>query len=117
MRELGAGPRQGGAGRRWFGGSGADLYVWQDAGGGIVAFELCYGKPRNERALRWRVGAGFDHVRIDDGEPGPHVNSTPIAVADGQADLEALALELEALAAGIEPRIYRFVLGRLRLAH
>ena len=36
--------------RRWFADEDFDLVVWTSAIGAIVAFELCYDKPRIERA-------------------------------------------------------------------
>ncbi len=99
--------------RRWFTCPEADLYTWQDADGRIHGFELCYGKPHGERSLRWGSGAGFRQTGIDDGEARPWKKASPIAVADGIADLAAVALEFERLGAGIDPGVYRFVLTRL----
>jgi hypothetical protein len=99
--------------RRWFACDSTDLFVWQDADGRPLAFELCYDKPHDEHALRFRREAGFVHTRIDDGEASPLKNATPITVPDGQFDLTEIALKFELVAARIDPAVYRFVLGAL----
>lgn len=113
LREVCAPTPDGDLSRRWFTSGDGDLYVWVDQGGAIQAFELCYRKGRDEHALRWRAGAGLDHVRVDDGEPGPRVNATPIAVADGEFDPVAVALAFEALGARLPPPLFRLVLSTL----
>lgn len=114
LREV-AGTRQhkGEEHRRWFSCARADLYIWQNDDHSIRSFELCYAKPGNEHALRWRKSFGFDHSRVDDGEPSPLKNATPIVIPDGRFDADALALEFEEIAATIDPFVYRFVLGKL----
>ena len=80
---------------------------------GLLSFEICYDKPHDEHALRYRSGAGFDHTRIDDGETSPLKNHTPISMPSGQFDLIQIALKFEAIASGIDPQVYRLVLGKL----
>lgn len=113
MREIrGVQQREAGLLRRWFSAPDMDLFVWQEANA-IRAFELCYGKPADERSLRWREREDLQHTRIDDGEATPWHNRSPIAVPDGSPDLARLALTFEARAADIDPRVFRFVLGVL----
>ena len=52
--------------RRWFHDEYFDLFVWQDAGGALARFELCYGAGASERALVWLGGERLFH----DGAPG-----------------------------------------------
>jgi hypothetical protein len=52
--------------RRWFHDEYFDLFVWQDEGGAVERFELCYGLGAAERALVWLGGERFFH----DGGPG-----------------------------------------------
>jgi hypothetical protein len=54
--------------RRWLYDKDFDLYIWHNAAGDIVRFELCYDKPQNERALIWDRKSGYAHVKVDDGE-------------------------------------------------
>ena len=97
--------------RRWYTCASADLYVWESASeSALEAFEFCYAKPRAERSLTWSADQGFRHFRIDDGEPSPLVNSTPVAVASEAVDWNGVALTLERVGANVEPRIYRHFL-------
>jgi len=67
MREiLGVAQEEPQTRRRWFHDEYFDLFVWQDAGGEITSFQLCYGIDSSERALVWRKTGGFFH----DGEQG-----------------------------------------------
>src|SRR5438552_3435669 len=45
--------------RRWFESDYFDLFIWQDAGGAFVRFQLCYDVELNERALLRSVPEGF----------------------------------------------------------
>ena len=107
VRQEAGGPR-----RRWFSCPSADLYVWQDDEG-IAAFEFCWDKPRAERVLRWDREEGALHARIDDGESHALESRSPVFAADGVYDAAAAALAFEAVAAGLEAGLYRFVLARL----
>jgi hypothetical protein len=99
--------------RRWFCCDSTDLYVWENEEGGLRSFELCYDKPNNEHSLRYLPDVGFNHARIDDGETSPLKNEAPIMVSDGAFDLAEIALKFEAVAGGIDPPVYRFVLEKL----
>jgi hypothetical protein len=78
--------------RRWFSSPDLDLIVWLNDEDQLVGFQLCYDKSRAERALTWRLGRGYDHMGVDDGESGPgQYKSTPILVADGFFDRERVA--------------------------
>jgi len=70
--------------RRWFTDEYFDLIVWQAPDADIIAFQLCYNKGTEERALTWRQGSGFIHKGVDDGEgrDGYH-KMTPILIPDG----------------------------------
>ncbi len=84
VREIAAVRQDSAAGRRrWFQDDYFDLFVWQDAAGTPVAFQLCYARGANEGAISWRAGEGFTHARIDTGEHGPLTRRTPILRADG----------------------------------
>ena len=90
--------------RRWFHSPELDLIVWFDEGDKPIGFQLCYDKARNERALTWREGRGYDHSAVDGGERShtgsPGYKSTPILVADGLFRTDRVLTEfLEASAA------------------
>ena len=47
--------------RRWFFSDEQDLLIWFDGDGKPVAFQLSYGKYRDEHAIRWEADRGFTH--------------------------------------------------------
>jgi hypothetical protein len=54
--------------RRWFNDEHFDLFVWYDAGGGILGFQLCFDKDTHaERAITFTEDAGYslDHVAAE----------------------------------------------------
>ena len=102
-----------GAERRWFADEYFDLFVWSDHNG-WSAFELCYDKAGDERALVWRQGQGFSRVRIDQGEDNPSKNNTPIWTKDsGALRLNDIIERFELAAGGLEPALYDFVRVKL----
>lgn len=71
--------------RRWFTSHDLDLIVWENAGGQLSSFQLCYSKGVRSHALTWHANGGFTHRVIDDGETGgPCYKATPILL-DGVA--------------------------------
>lgn len=112
LRESSSQPQPGGGRRQWFSDDAFDLYVWTDGDGGVVRFQLCYGKPRDEHALTWSP-RGTSHHRVDDGEDLPTRNRTPVLVADGEVAWEPLRRRFEAAAAELDPSLRAFVAGRL----
>ncbi|TFG59973.1 MAG: hypothetical protein E4H36_12870 [Spirochaetales bacterium] len=87
--------------RRWFMDDFFDLIVWyNNEGGEIVGFQLCYDKTGNERALTWRKSGSTDHMRVDAGETPFQAKMTPVLVADGIFDS---GLVLEKFLAASEP--------------
>jgi hypothetical protein len=112
LRESSSQPQPGGGKRQWFSGDAFDLYVWTDGDGGVVRFQLCYGKPRDEHALTWSP-KGTSHHRVDDGEDLPTRNRTPILVADGEVAWEPLRRRFEAAAAELDPALRAFVAERI----
>lgn len=99
--------------RRWFFSHDQDLLVWLDSNGTPVAFQLAYGKYRNERALRWKAGTGFTHEVVDDGENSGVVKQA--AVLDGHAYFDAAAVRARfvELSTEVPPEIVAFVCARL----
>ena len=82
--------------RRWFTSDDLDLIVWYAPSGVPETFQLCYDKPRAERALTWRPETGFRHMAVDDGEGVDFKwKGTPILVPDGAFDPERLRRRFE----------------------
>ncbi len=85
LREIGSVRQDSDRGlRRWFQDEYFDLFVWLDAAGVPLAFQLCYDRNRGEGAITWNGIAGFVHDRVDAGEPSPKRVMTPILRTDGQ---------------------------------
>ena len=100
--------------RRWFFSHEQDLLVWFGDESTPVAFQLSYGKYRDERAIRWNAGRGFTHHRVDDGESGPLTSNAPLLVADGEFDAARVLRRFRELAAEVPRDITEFVAARLR---
>jgi hypothetical protein len=100
--------------RRWFTDSYFDLIVWYEQDGAALAgFQLCYDKEREERALTWRRGKGFDHKRIDDGEVTGRMKMTPVLVPDGTFDYSVIAERFRRESEKIDPEIRELVYEKL----
>lgn len=101
--------------RRWFTSDAMDLIVWLGTAGQARGFQLCYGKPLQERALTWLPERGFVHQGVDDGsrQALAHKN-TPLMVADGSADPVLLLKLFEQAAAGVPADIVQLVTTALR---
>ena len=101
--------------RRFFFSHEQDLWVWFGEDGAPVAFQLAYGKYRNEHAIRWKAGRGFVHQKVDDGESaGVLVKQAPILLADGIFDAAAVLERFLELSAEMPWEIADFVAARLR---
>jgi hypothetical protein len=100
--------------RRWFADDYFELIVWFGADGSRWGFQLCYDRGPTERALTWTATAGYSHDRIDDGEPDPTRNRTPILLPDGRFPVEPILRRFEASSAQLEAPLRDFVLDKLR---
>jgi len=100
--------------RRFFFSHEQDLRVWFGEDGALVAFQLAYGKYRDEHAIRWKAGRGFMHQRVDDGENAGLVKQAPILVADGAFDAASVLDRFLELSAEMPTEIVDFVAVRLR---
>ena len=95
--------------RDWFQDDFFDLFVWSEAPGSVVAFQLCYDRLNHERVLAWRRDGGFLHRRIDDGEQTPIKNMSPILVTDGRFEPDALAAEFHARSGSLDRAVRQFI--------
>lgn len=100
--------------RRWFFSNQQDLWVWFGEDGVPVAFQLAYGKYRNERAIRWKSGEGFVHRRVDDGESADVVKQAPLLVPDGAFEAEKVIARFLEISTELPRDIVEFVVARLR---
>lgn len=100
--------------RRCFFSHEQDLWVWFDDGGAPVAFQLCYGKYRDEHAIRWKSGEGFRHERVDDGESAGVRKQSPILLHDGPFFAAGVVAQFLTEADEVPRDIVDFVVARLR---
>jgi hypothetical protein len=97
--------------RRWFFSHEQDLLVWFGEDNKPIAFQLAYGKHREEHALRWKAGLGFAHYVVDAGEYGRQV---PFLLEDGAFDSFAVLETFLELSSEVPKEIVEFVSARLR---
>jgi hypothetical protein len=115
MREIGPVRQDSERGfRRWFQDEYFDVYVWQDAGGKPIAFQLCYERGRTEGAISWSESAGFAHARVDAGSKQARHAMSPILRPDGIPPYFRIYHRLLVAAADWDPALSTFVLDRLR---
>jgi len=95
--------------RHWFQDDYFDLFVWTDAAGKVLAFQLCYDRLRHERVLAWSVERGFIHRRVDDGEQTPVKNMTPIMVTDDRFAAEDIGAEFDIRGSGMDAAVRDFI--------
>jgi hypothetical protein len=100
--------------RRCFFSHRQDLWVWLGDDGAPVAFQLAYGKYRDEHAIRWKAGKGFVHERVDDGESAGVIKQAPILVEDGPFRASSVVDQFLAESSELPRDIADFVLVRLR---
>jgi hypothetical protein len=101
--------------RRWFASDALDLVVWFADDDSIAGFQLCYDKPRSERALTyWVVGDSLTHTAVDDGESdGLAYKATPVLIRDGAPDPERILRSFLAESADVPMEIRSVVIGQL----
>ncbi|MEN8243195.1 MAG: GIY-YIG nuclease family protein [Chloroflexota bacterium] len=100
--------------RRWFADDDLDLVTWQTTSGKLSAFQLCFNKTTDERALLWRRGQTLTHCLVDSGEPGPTRNLSPMLVDSPIPDLPHLIAKFNDGSANIDPEVRQFVLSMLQ---
>jgi hypothetical protein len=102
--------------RRWFQDEDFDLFVWQAEDGRLVRFQLAYDRRSAERVLTWDQERGYGHHAVDDGEGrgAMQPKASPVLVADGVFDAQAVADRFRAHSGGIDPAVVAFVEARLR---
>jgi len=99
--------------RRWFQDDYFDLYIWQQPGGGVSAFQLCYERRANERSLRWSPATGFAHDGVDIPEDKPGRAMSALLVADGVFPAELVRSRFAESAEGIPTELRAVIVARL----
>lgn len=99
--------------RQWFQDDFFDLFVWTDASGTVVAFQLCDDRLNHERVLAWDRTAGMIHRRVDDGEHTPAKNMSPMMVRDGQFGAEEIAVQFEQRGRDLDLHLRNFIRSKI----
>lgn len=99
--------------RSWMADDYFDLIVWYEPSNAIHGFQLCYGKPEQERALTWLKKRGFSHARIDSGDEDPEANRTPILLPGGSFPGQEVMREFRRRSAQLPKSLRNFVLSKL----
>ena len=100
--------------RRWFHDDFFDLYTWENYGGDLLGFQLCYAKDDVQRALRWSPEAGYQHEGVDQPEDKPGRAMSAIFVADGIFDPDGIGAHFEHEAIELPIKVSAFVVEKIR---
>jgi hypothetical protein len=106
MREIEGVTAEATARRRWFHDNYFDLFVWQNEGGDVMLFELCYGTDSSERALVWHKDRGFFHDGVEEGSGE--------VIGTGPAGSDPVLSRLTSVAAALPDEIRRPVIKFVR---
>lgn len=99
--------------RRWFNDEHCDLFIWYDAGGRILGFQLCFDKQaRAEFALTYTEAAGysFDGVAT---EASVCDMGSPVLLGAGEFSRRRLIEHLDERSAALEPSLYEYLREKL----
>ena len=100
--------------RRWFFCHDLDLVVWLDNDENPVAFQLAYDKDRNEHSISWRAEKGFQHFKVDDGNPFAGKTQTPLLHANGVFHPGPLIDQFKSLSGEMPAPLASFVIAKLQ---
>ena len=98
--------------KRWFENDFFDLFLWSSADK-LFHMQLCYGKPRHERAVSWREGLGYFHDGVLSNAPGDVVAKSSILQAGGTFDVTTVYARFRQESQGLETAMRKFVLEKL----
>lgn len=98
--------------RRWFNDELLDLFVWQEEGGRITGFQLCFDKDKDERALSYSEAEGYALDDVHTEESSLDMGS-PVLRRGAELPFPHLLALLTERGAGIDPRVFRYVKEKL----
>ena len=99
--------------RRWFEDDFFDLIVWYDERRKFSGFQLCYQKARDEHALTWLEGKGYDHHRIDSGERSVWETKSPVLAAALGFPREQIIENFIERSSGLEREVVEYVVQKI----
>lgn len=98
--------------RRWFNDELLDLFVWQEEGGRITGFQLCFDKQTHERALTYSEADGYALDNVHTEESSLDMGS-PVLRRGVELPFPHLLALLAERGAGIDSRVFRYVMEKL----
>lgn len=98
--------------RRWFNDELLDLFVWQEEGGRITGFQLCFDKQADERALTYSEADGYALHNVHTEESSLDMGS-PVLRRGAELPFPHLLALLAERGAGIDSRVFRYVMEKL----
>ena len=101
-----------GAQRRWFSDEFFELILWHGEGGSVIAFQLCYARPKSEHALLWSQAEGYSHQRVLSGDTRPFKRA-PVFAPAGLFPRDHVLAEFSKRSVALPPEIRSFVVARL----
>jgi hypothetical protein len=111
IRNIKAIPGQGP--RRWFNDEHFDLFVWYDAGGRILGFQLCFDKDKRvERALSFTEEEGYSLNQVA-GENSVCDMGSPVLAPGGEFSHRQLIDQLDERSAALERSLYEYLREKL----
>ena len=92
-----------------------ELYIWYNQeGGDIVGFQLCYNLRNDEHSLTWIKGKGYSHSKIDDGENRPgRMKQSPILLEDGVFNKKQIARDFKRSSKSIDVEIAEYIYSKI----
>ena len=97
---------------RWFNDELLDLFVWQEEGGRITGFQLCFDKDTAERALTYSEASGYLLEDVQAEESSLDMGS-PVLANVSTLPFPRLLAQLAERGAGIDPRVLRYVTEKI----
>ena len=99
--------------RRWFNDELLDLFVWQEEGGRITGFQLCFDKDTDERALTYSEADGYSLHNVHTEESSLDMGSPVLRRGVEELPFPHLLALLAERGAAIDPRVLRYVTEKL----
>jgi hypothetical protein len=114
LREIGHIKEISGQGaRRWFNDEYLDLFVWYDAGGRILGFQLCFDKnTRDERAITFTETGGYSLDQVTTETSVCDLGSAVLSRVNGFSG-QRLIEQLDARGQLLEPALYDYLMEKL----
>jgi hypothetical protein len=99
--------------RRWFTDARLDLFVWYDAGGSIIGFQLCFDKDtRSECALTFTEDTGYSFDEVT-GETSVCDIGSPVLSRTGEFSRPRLIAQLSEQGGALERSLYDYLRMKL----